>query len=178
MPSNSLPTTGEIGSRRNLMANEAGLELVREREEAVQAAAALKKDKRAKAIASLNVEPLNDRVIVLREEAEEDEMIAGGLLVKPQVTQDVPHRATVVAVGPGRVLDSGVRVPMHVWPGATVLIGHWSGSALKIGETEFTVLAEDEIYGIVREPGYRPVPLYTQGPGVAPTLTRVAGGYR
>jgi chaperonin GroES len=93
----------------------------------------------------LNVRPLRDRVLVKR--LEEGEQKAGGIII-PDTAKEKPQRAEVVAVGSGRTLENGQKVPLTVKPGDTVLVGKWSGTEVKIDGTEYLIIKEDEILGI------------------------------
>ena len=92
-----------------------------------------------------NVRPLRDRVLVKR--IEEGEQKVGGIIV-PDSAKEKPQRAEVVAVGSGRILENGNRVPPTVKAGDKVLVGKWSGSEVKIDGTEYLIIKEDEILGI------------------------------
>jgi len=93
----------------------------------------------------LNVRPLRDRVLVKR--IDEGEQKVGGIIV-PDSAKEKPQRAEVVAVGSGRILENGNRVPPTVKAGDKVLVGKWSGSEVKIDGTEYLIIKEDEILGI------------------------------
>jgi chaperonin GroES len=93
-----------------------------------------------------NVRPLHDRVLVRR--IEETEAKVGGIII-PDTAKEKPQQAQVVAVGSGRVLESGDRVPLSVKPGDKVLLGKWSGTDVKIDGEEYLILKEDEILGIL-----------------------------
>ena len=93
-----------------------------------------------------NVKPLRDRVLVRR--IEEPEQKVGGIIV-PDTAKEKPTQAEVVAVGSGRVLDNGKRLPLTLKPGDKVLIGKWSGSDVKIDGEEYLILKEDEILGVL-----------------------------
>lgn len=93
----------------------------------------------------LNVRPLRDRVLVKR--IDEGEQKVGGIIV-PDSAKEKPQRAEVVAVGSGRILENGDRVPPTVKAGDKVLVGKWAGSEVKIDGTEYLIIKEDEILGI------------------------------
>jgi chaperonin GroES len=93
-----------------------------------------------------SVRPLRDRVLVKR--LEENEQKVGGIII-PDTAKEKPQQAEVVAVGSGRILDNGQREPLAVKAGDKVLIGKWSGTDVKIDGTEYLILKEDEILGIV-----------------------------
>ncbi|MHC4503998.1 MAG: co-chaperone GroES, partial [Planctomycetota bacterium] len=77
----------------------------------------------------LALEPLDDRVVVERLEAEEK--TAGGIVI-PDTAKEKPLKARVVAAGPGKQLESGERAPMGVAPKDLVLIGKYSGTEVTV----------------------------------------------
>ena len=93
-----------------------------------------------------NVRPLRDHVLVRRIEKSEEKV--GGLII-PDTAKEKPQQAEVVAVGSGRLLENGERVPLSVKPGDKVLLGKWSGTDVKIDGDEYLILKEDEILGIL-----------------------------
>jgi len=93
-----------------------------------------------------NVKPLRDRVLVRR--IEESEQKVGGIII-PDTAKEKPLQAQVIAVGSGRILDSGQKVALTLKPGDKVLIGKWSGTEVKVGDEELLILKEDEILGIL-----------------------------
>jgi chaperonin GroES len=93
-----------------------------------------------------NIRPLKDRVLVRR--IEDQEQKVGGIII-PDTAKEKPTQAEVVAVGSGRVLDSGQRVPLSVKVGDKVLIGKWSGTDVKVDGEELLILKEDEVLGIL-----------------------------
>jgi chaperonin GroES len=93
------------------------------------------------------VRPLRDRIMVRR--IEEAEQKSGGIIV-PDTAKEKPQQAEVVAVGSGRVLDSGQTVPLSVKAGDKVLVGKWSGSDVKIDGEEYLILKEDEVLGVIQ----------------------------
>ncbi len=93
-----------------------------------------------------NVKPLRDRVLVRR--IEEEQQKVGGIII-PDTAKEKPTQAEVVAVGSGRVLENGQKVPLALKAGDKVLIGKWSGSEVKIDGEEYLILKEDEILGIL-----------------------------
>ena len=91
---------------------------------------------------TLTLEPLDDRVVVQRLEAEE--MTAGGIVL-PETAKEKPQKAKVVAVGPGRTLDSGERAEMDVKVGDTILVGKYSGTEVKVEGEEYVIMRESDI---------------------------------
>jgi chaperonin GroES len=92
------------------------------------------------------IRPLNDRILVLRIEAEEK--TAGGILI-PDNAKEKPAEARVIAVGSGKVLESGKRRPLEVKEGDRILFGKWSGSEVKIDGKEHLLLKEDEVLAVL-----------------------------
>ena len=92
------------------------------------------------------VRPLHDRILVRR--IEESEQRTGGIII-PDSAKEKPQQARVVAVGSGRRLESGKTVALAVKAGDRVLIGKWSGSEVKIEGTEYLILKEDEVLGVI-----------------------------
>jgi len=96
----------------------------------------------------MQVKPLYDRVLLKRIEAEEE--VRGGIII-PDTAKEKPQEAEVVAVGDGKLDDEGKRMPMSVKVGDRVLIGKYSGTDIKIEDTEHTIVREDEILAIVEK---------------------------
>jgi chaperonin GroES len=94
----------------------------------------------------LKVRPLRDRILVKR--IEDKEQKVGGIII-PDSAKEKPTEAEVVAVGSGRVLESGEKLPLAVKAGDKVLIGKWSGTEVKIEGQEYLILKEDEVLGIL-----------------------------
>jgi chaperonin GroES len=92
--------------------------------------------------AGITLEPLDDRVVVERLEAEEK--TSGGIVI-PDTAKEKPQKAKVVAAGPGRLLDSGERAEMGVNIGDTVLIGKYSGTDVEVEGTDYVILRESDI---------------------------------
>lgn len=97
-------------------------------------------------MAKPNVKPLRDRILVRR--IEEAEQKVGGIII-PDSAKEKPLQAEVVAVGTGRVLENGTKVPLTVKAGDKVLIGKWSGTEVKIEGEEFVIVKEDEVLGVI-----------------------------
>jgi chaperonin GroES len=93
-----------------------------------------------------DVRPLRDRVLLKRVDQEEQKV--GGIII-PDTAKEKPQQAEVVAVGNGRVLQDGSRAPLAVKAGDRVLIGKWSGTEVKVDGTEYVILKEDELLGII-----------------------------
>ncbi|MBP1619266.1 MAG: Chaperonin Cpn10 [Acidobacteria bacterium] len=96
----------------------------------------------------MQVRPLNDRVLLRR--LEQEEVVKGGIII-PDTAKEKPQEAEVHAVGPGKLDDTGKRIPMEVKKGQRVLIGKYSGTDIKIGDDEYLIVREDEILGVVEK---------------------------
>ena len=94
------------------------------------------------------IRPLGDRILVKREEAETK--TASGIFL-PEGAAEKPQNATVIAIGDGKLLDSGERASFQVKVGDTVLLSKWGGTEIKIDDTEYLILGEDEVLGIVEK---------------------------
>jgi chaperonin GroES len=88
------------------------------------------------------IEPLADRVVV--KNVEEEEVRASGLVI-PDTAKEKPQQGEVVAVGPGRRDDDGKLVPMDVKVGDIVLYAKYSGTEMKLDQTEYLVLSEKDV---------------------------------
>ena len=94
----------------------------------------------------MKLNPLNDRVVVTPLDAEEKTL--GGVIL-PDTAQEKPNKGQVVAVGPGRLVEStGDRIPVNVQEGQVVFYGKYSGTEVKVNETDFKILREDDILGV------------------------------
>jgi len=94
----------------------------------------------------MNVRPLRDRVVVKR--LEEQEQKVGGIII-PDTAKEKPQQGRVVAVGNGRVSDEGKVIPLDVKVGDTILFGKYSGTEIKLEGTEYLIVREEEILGII-----------------------------
>ncbi len=94
----------------------------------------------------MKIKPLNDRVLVLR--VEEEQKTAGGIII-PDTAKEKPQEGKVVAVGPGKMDDSGTRTPLEVKVGDRVLFSKYAGNDIKIDGVEHVFMREDDILGIL-----------------------------
>ena len=88
------------------------------------------------------LKPLDDRVVVHPLDAEE--MTAGGIVL-PDAAKEKPQRGTVVAVGPGRLLDSGERCAVSVVVGDEDLFGKYGGTEIEVDGKDVKILRESDI---------------------------------
>jgi chaperonin GroES len=96
----------------------------------------------------VKLRPLHDRVVIKR--IEEEEQVRGGIII-PDTAKEKPQQGEVIAVGEGKLLDNGTRVPLDVKVGDRVLFGKYSGTEVKIGDEEFLIMREDEILGVIQQ---------------------------
>jgi chaperonin GroES len=94
----------------------------------------------------MSFKPLHDRVLVRR--IEEEEKTSGGLII-PDTAKEKPQEGEVVAVGDGARKDSGELIPMSVKAGDTILFGKWSGTEVKLDGTDYLIMKESDILGIL-----------------------------
>src|SRR5438067_5799600 len=93
-------------------------------------------------MASMKIRPLDDRVVV--EPLAAEERTAGGIVL-PDTAKEKPQRGTVLAVGPGRLLDSGKRGELSVSVGDQVIYGKYGGTEIEINGEEVKILRETDI---------------------------------
>jgi chaperonin GroES len=96
----------------------------------------------------MKIRPLHDRVIAKR--LEEEKTTAGGIVI-PDTAAEKPIQGEVIAVGNGKILDSGEIRKLDVKKGDRVLFGKYSGTEIKIEGDEFLVLREDDIMGVIEK---------------------------
>ena len=94
----------------------------------------------------MNIRPLHDRVVVRRKE---EETTSPGGIVLPDSATEKPVQGEIVAVGKGKILESGDVRPLDVKVGDTVLFGKYSGTEIKIGGEEVLVMREEDIMGVI-----------------------------
>ena len=92
------------------------------------------------------ITPLGDKVLVKRLEA--DEKTRGGIIL-PDTAKEKPREGTVIAVGTGKLLETGERAPFSVKPKDRVLFSSYSGSEVKIDSEDYLILSEDEILAVI-----------------------------
>jgi chaperonin GroES len=97
-------------------------------------------------MAKLKFRPLHDRVVVRRLESEEKSK--GGIII-PDTAKEKPQEGEVIAVGAGARDDSGKIVPLDVKAGDRILFGKWSGTEVKLDGTDYLIMKESDIMGIV-----------------------------
>lgn len=96
---------------------------------------------------AVKVRPLHDRIIVERLE-DSSEQVVGGIII-PDTAKEKPQQGKVLAAGKGKVKEDGTVTPLDVKAGDTVLFGKYSGQEIKLDGTEYLIMREDEILGVV-----------------------------
>ena len=97
----------------------------------------------------MKIQPLYDRVLVKPYE-EEEKRTKGGIII-PDTAKEKPQRGKVVAVGEGRVLENGQRVPLTVKVGDEVIFGKYAGTEIEVDDEKYLVMREEDIYAIIKE---------------------------
>lgn len=94
----------------------------------------------------MKIRPLHDRVLVMR--SEEERKSAGGIVIPDSATEK-PQRGKIVAVGKGKILENGEIRPLDVKIGDIILFGKYSGTEVKIDNTDYLVMREEDIMGVI-----------------------------
>jgi chaperonin GroES len=94
----------------------------------------------------MKVKPLQDRILIKR--VEEENKTRGGIII-PDSAKEKPQEGLVVAVGPGKVADSGTRVECEVKVGDRILFGKYSGTDIKVDGVEHLIMREDDILAVI-----------------------------
>ena len=94
----------------------------------------------------MNIRPLYDRIVVKR--IEEQETTRNGIVI-PDSAKEKPQEGEVIAVGRGKRLEDGQVVPLSVKAGDRILFGKYSGSETTMEGTEYLIMREDDVLGIL-----------------------------
>lgn len=97
---------------------------------------------------NMKIRPLNDRVLVVRTEAEQK--TAGGIII-PDTAKEKPQEGKVMAVGPGIMKEDGTRTPLDVKAGDRVLFAKYAGSDIRIDGVDHTFMRENDILAVFTE---------------------------
>ena len=95
----------------------------------------------------MNIKPLGDRVVV--KQLKKEEVTASGIVLPDTMDKEKKSEAQVVAIGPGKMLESGQRAPMHVAVGQTVLIKSWGGDEVEYNKEQYKIVNEEDILAIL-----------------------------
>jgi|TARA_B100000767_G_scaffold104455_1_gene100258 chaperonin GroES len=94
----------------------------------------------------MKLRPLHDKVLVKR--TEEDETSSGGIILSA-AAKEKPSQGEVIAVGPGKKLESGDLLPVNVKAGDTVIFGQYGGNEVKLDGEDYLILSESDIFGVI-----------------------------
>ena len=93
------------------------------------------------------IQPLGDRILI--EPLEAEEKTSGGIVI-PDTAKEKQQKGKVIAVGKGRVSEDGKLTPLEVKVNDQVLFGRYAGSEIKVGSSDYLIIKEDDILGIIR----------------------------
>ena len=94
----------------------------------------------------MNLRPLGDRVVV--KPVEREERTKSGIVL-PDTAKEKPQEGMVEAVGTGRLLDNGTKVPMELKVGDKILYAKYAGNEFKVDETEYLIISEKDVLAVV-----------------------------
>ncbi len=94
----------------------------------------------------MNLKPLQDRVVVKPADAEE---VSKGGIILPDTAQEKPQQGEVMAVGPGKIADSGELIKPQVKKGDKILYGKYSGTEITVDGKEYLIVRESDIFAIL-----------------------------
>lgn len=97
---------------------------------------------------TIKIRPLRDRLIVDR--IEDTEHQVGGIII-PDTAKEKPQQGKVIAAGTGKVKDDGSLTPLDVTAGDTVLFGKYAGQEITLEGTEYLIMREDDVLGVIDE---------------------------
>ena len=96
----------------------------------------------------MKIKPLGDRVLVKQEESKVDKK--GGIII-PDSAKEKPMEGKVIAVGAGKIDDSGKKIPLNVKKGDKILLPKYGGTEVKISDEEYQIVREDDILAIIED---------------------------
>ncbi|MBD3374004.1 co-chaperone GroES [candidate division KSB1 bacterium] len=94
----------------------------------------------------MNIKPLADRIVVQPYEAEEKTQ---GSIIIPDTAKEKPQKGKVVAVGPGKVSDSGNTISMQLKEGDVVLYGKYSGTEVTVDGEDYLIMRESDVLAVI-----------------------------
>jgi chaperonin GroES len=98
--------------------------------------------------ADMKIQPLGDRVLV--EPVKEDEIKKGGIII-PDTAKEKPQQGKVIAIGTGKIDDSGKKIPFNVKKGDKILMPKYGGTEIKLDGKEYQIMREEDILGILAD---------------------------
>jgi chaperonin GroES len=94
----------------------------------------------------MNLKPLGDKLVI--ERVEQEQRTQSGIVL-PETAKEKPQEGKVLAVGPGKRLESGEHQPMQVSEGDRVLFARYAGTEFKLGDRDVLILAENDVLAII-----------------------------
>jgi len=94
------------------------------------------------------IRPLGERVVV--KPLPSEERTKGGIVL-PDTAKEKPQEGEVVAVGSGKILETGQRVPIDLKPGERILFSKYAGNEVKIDDVEYLIMREADILGVIEK---------------------------
>jgi chaperonin GroES len=98
----------------------------------------------------MNLRPLGDRVVV--KPVEREERTKSGIVL-PDTAKEKPQEGMVEAIGTGRILDNGTKIPMELQVGDKILYAKYAGNEFKVDEIEYLIISEKDVLAIVAANG-------------------------
>jgi chaperonin GroES len=98
----------------------------------------------------MNLKPLGDRVVL--KPVEKEERTKSGIVL-PDTAKEKPQEGIVEAVGTGRILDNGTKVPMELKVGDKVLYAKYAGNEFKVDEVEYLIVSEKDVLAVIASNG-------------------------
>ena len=97
----------------------------------------------------MKIKPLGDHVVV--KPIEKEEVTASGIVLPDTVEKEKKAEGEVVAVGPGKLLESGSRAPLEVAVGDRILFEKWGGEEVEVDKVEYKIISADKILAILEK---------------------------
>lgn len=94
----------------------------------------------------MNIRPLGDKVVI--KPLNQEEKTKSGIVL-PDTAKEKPQQGEIMAVGSGKVLESGQKIPLEVAVGDKVVFSKYAGTEIKIDEQEYLILSERDIHAII-----------------------------
>ena len=94
------------------------------------------------------IQPLGNRIVA--ERIEQEDQVSGGIII-PDSAKEKGQTAKIVAAGPGSKNDDGKVIPLDVKAGDTVMIGKYAGNEITVDGSDYVILTEDELLGVIED---------------------------
>ena len=94
----------------------------------------------------MKIRPLHDRILVKREEEKDSKK---GRIIIPDSAKEKPQEGRVIAVGTGKVMEDGKKIPLDVKADDRILFGKYSGSEVTVDDEEYLIMKEEDVLAII-----------------------------